>query len=171
MERLLRVTKVIDTIGEWIGKTFAWLIIPLVGVMTYEVISRKFFGSPTVWSYDITYMLYGSIFMLGAGYTLLKKGHIRTDIFYNRFPVRVQGTIDAVLYLLFFFPGMAFFLWAGWDEAWHAFTIREKSDASPWRPPLYPYKFVIPATAALLIVQGVSEFLKSVYAMLKGRWP
>lgn len=168
---LLRVTRVIDRVGDWSGKIFAWLIIPLVGGITYEVIVRKFFGAPTVWAFDITYMLYGSLFMLGAGYTLLHKGHIRTDIFYNRFSPRVQGAIDAILYLLFFFPGMAFFFWAGWDEAWHSFIIREKSDASPWRPPLYPYKFVIPATAVFLLLQGISEFLKSVHAMLKGKWP
>lgn len=171
MVRLMRITRVIDKVGEWSGKIFAWLIVPLVGIITYEVIARKFFGAPTVWSFDMSYMLYGSLFMLGAAYTLLNKGHIRTDIFYNRFSERLQGTIDAVLYLLFFFPGMAFFLWSGWDEAWHAFVIRERSDASPWRPPLYPLKFVIPGSAALLLLQGISEFLKSLHAMLRGKWP
>lgn len=171
MTWLLRVTSALDLIGEWSGRIFAWLIIPLMLGLVYEVFSRYLFHKPTVWAYDITYMLYGGMFMLGAAYTLLKKGHIRTDIFYNRFSPRWQGIVDGVLYLLFFFPGIAFFLWAGLDEALHSWDIREKSFASPWRPPLYPLKMAVPLAAALLLVQGMSEFLKSVYAALKGRWP
>ncbi|GBD10544.1 hypothetical protein HRbin23_00188 [bacterium HR23] len=171
MSTLLRIAKVLDIIGEWSGKIFAWLIIPLVGALVYEVISRRLFHAPTVWAFDITYMLYGSMFMLGAAYTLLQKGHIRTDIFYNRFSPRWQGIIDGTLYLLFFFPGLVFLLLAGWDEAWHSWLLREKSDASPWRPPIYPFKMSVPVAAALLLLQGISEFVKSVYAALKGRWP
>ena len=114
-------------------------------------------------------MLYGTLFMLGATYTLLKGGHIRTDIFYMNWSVRTRGRVDAVLYLFLFFPGMAFFFWMGLEEALHAWDIREVSDASPWRPPLYPFKTVIPVAAMLLLIQGVSEFLKSLYAALHGR--
>jgi TRAP-type mannitol/chloroaromatic compound transport system permease small subunit len=170
-EKLVTALKIIDTVGEWSGRVFAWLIIPLVGALCYEVFARYFFGAPTIWAFDLTYMLYASLFMLGAAYTLLKKGHIRTDIFYGRLSPRWQGIIDGTLYLLLFFPGMVFFLLAGWDEAAHAWAIQERSDASPWRPPLYPLKAVIPAATLLLLVQGVSEFLKSVYASLKGRSP
>jgi len=171
LERFLRVAQALDSVGKWSGRLVAWLVIPMMGGLVFEVFSRRFFGAPTVWAYDITYMLYGSMFTLGAAYTLLQKGHIRTDLFYNRFPPRLQGVIDGVLYLLFFFPGVAFFLWAGWDEAWHSWQIREKSDASPWRPPLYPFKMALPVALGLLLIQGVSEFLKSLYAIVRGRWP
>jgi TRAP-type mannitol/chloroaromatic compound transport system permease small subunit len=167
---VLAIMHVIDSISEWTGRVFAWLIIPLVGGLSYEVFARYLFDAPTVWAYDTTYMLYGSHFMLGAGYTLLKKGHIRTDIFYNNFSPRLQGTIDATLYLLFFFPGIGYFLWAGAAEAIHSWNLLERSDASPWRPPLYPFKSVIPLAAFLLLIQGISEFLKSLHAARKGEW-
>lgn len=166
---LARVVRTIDGVSEWSGRLFAWLILPMVGGLTYEVIVRYLFHAPTIWAYDITYMLYGSHFMLGAAYTLLKGGHIRTDIFYERWTPRQQALVDAVLYLFLFFPGMAFFFWMGWEEAARSWMILEKSDASPWRPPLYPFKTVIPVAALLLILQGVSEFLKSAYRALTGR--
>jgi TRAP-type mannitol/chloroaromatic compound transport system permease small subunit len=167
---VLAIMHVVDSISEWTGRLIAWLIIPLVGGLSYEVFARYLFDAPTIWAYDTTYMLYGSHFMLGAGYTLLKKGHIRTDIFYNKFSPRLQGTIDATLYLLFFFPGIIYFLWAGAAEAIHSWSLLERSDASPWRPPLYPFKTVIPIAAFLLLIQGVSEFLKSLHAARKGEW-
>jgi len=166
---LVALVRTIDTLGEWSGRLFCWLIIPMVGGLTYEVIARYAFSAPTMWAYDVTYMLYGSHFMLGAAYTLYKGGHIRTDIFYQNWSPRVQGLIDAGLYLFLFFPGIIFFLLSGGVEALHSWDIRERSDASPWRPPLYPFKSVIPVAAILLLVQGVSEFLKSGYAALKGQ--
>jgi TRAP-type mannitol/chloroaromatic compound transport system permease small subunit len=167
---LLYIVKFIDsTVGEWSGKLFSWFIIPMVLALTYEVLARYFFKAPTIWAYDVTYMLYGSHFMLGAAYTLYKGQHIRTDIFYERLSARRKGIIDATLYLLFFFPGMFFFMLAGWDEASHSWSIFERSDASPWRPIIYPFKTVMPVSAALLLIQGVSEFLKSAYAAIKGR--
>jgi TRAP-type mannitol/chloroaromatic compound transport system permease small subunit len=168
--RALRiVVGIIDGISEWSGRIFCLLSLPLVGALTYEVIARYVFHRPTIWAFDVTYMLYGTIFMLGAAYTLLKGGHIRTDIFYQNWSVRTRGTVDAVLYLLLFFPGIAFFFWAGLQEALHAWDIGEVSDASPWRPPLYPLKTVIPVSLALLMIQGVSELLKALYAARTGR--
>jgi TRAP-type mannitol/chloroaromatic compound transport system permease small subunit len=168
---LVKITSFIDRyIGDLSGKIFFFLIFPLVGGLTYEVIVRYAFNSPTIWAYDITYMLYGSHFMLGATYTLYKKGHIRTDLIYNKLPVKGQGWIDAVCYLFLFFPGMIYFFLAGWREAIHAWEILEKSEATGWRPPMYPFKTVIPFASILLMIQGVSEFLKSVYAALRGRW-
>jgi TRAP-type mannitol/chloroaromatic compound transport system permease small subunit len=138
--------------------------------LVYEVTARYVFKAPTEWAYDVTYMLYGSIFMLGAAFTLLKKAHIRTDLFYGKWPPRTQGLVDAVMYLLFYFPGIIFFLVAGWDYAAHAWATQERAAMSPWRPIIYPFKTVIPLTAFLLLVQGLSEFLKSLYAWKRGQW-
>jgi len=170
-EGLLRITRRLDVVGEWSGKVFGFLIIPLILGLVYEVIARYVFNRPTFWAHDVGFMLYGSHFMLGAGYTLLHKGHIRTDFFYGRWPARRQAMLDAALYLFFFFPGMVLFFLAGWDAASHSWIIRERSEASAWRPPIYPFKTVMPVTAALLFIQGISEFLKSVYALRTGRWP
>jgi TRAP-type mannitol/chloroaromatic compound transport system permease small subunit len=166
---LLQIVGVIDTLSEWSGRIFAWLIIPLVAGLTYEVLARYLFNAPTIWAYDLSYMLYGAHFMLGAGYTLLKGGHIRTDIFYQSWSPRTQGKVDALLYLLLFFPGMLFFFWMGGQEFWQAWSIGERSDASPWRPILYPLKATLPLGALLLLVQGVSEFVKSGHLALRGR--
>jgi TRAP-type mannitol/chloroaromatic compound transport system permease small subunit len=168
--RALRaVVGIIDGFAEWSGRIFCLLSLPLVGALTYEVIARRIFGRPTIWAFDVTYMLYGTIFMLGAAYTLYKGGHIRTDIFYQNWSLRTRGTVDSVLYVLLFFPGVAFFFWAGLQEALHAWDIKEVSDASPWRPPLYPLKAVIPLSLVLLMIQGVSELLKALYAAFTGR--
>jgi TRAP-type mannitol/chloroaromatic compound transport system permease small subunit len=165
------VIRIIDTISDWSGRVFSWLIFPLIGALAYEVFARYLFNAPTVWAYDVTYMLYGGIFMLGAGYTLYRKGHIRTDMLYHRFPVRWQGIIDASMYLFLFFPGMLFFLIVGGEYAYDSWMMRERSSISPWRPPIYPFKAVIPLTAFSLLIQGVSEFLKSIYAAFRSEWP
>jgi TRAP-type mannitol/chloroaromatic compound transport system permease small subunit len=167
--RMRSVVRNVDRVAEWSGEVFCWMIIPLVFAMVYEVIARYAFHAATIWSFDVAYMLYGSHFMLGAAYTLLRGGHIRTDIFYMNWSPRTKGIVDASLYLFLFFPGMALFFWMGLQEALHSWDIREVSDASPWRPPLYPFKTVIPVAAALIIVQGVSEFLKSLYGAVNGR--
>lgn len=164
-----RVIRVLDSFAEICGKIVSWLALPLVGGLVFEVIARYLFHAPTVWAYDLTYMLYGTIFMLGAAYTLLHKSHIRTDMLYRTFPVRVQGIIDTVCYLFLFFPGMLFFLNAGIDYAAHSWAIGEKT-ASAWGAPIYPFKTVIPISALFLIIQGISEFLKSYHAARRGEW-
>ena len=166
---LVMAVQIIDNVvGRGSGLLFAGLVLPMVGGLCYEVFARYLFNAPTIWAYDVTYMLYGSHFMLGAAYTLYKGSHIRTDMLYENFTLKWKGRVDASMYLVFFFPGMLFFMLAGWDEAMHAWGIGERSDASPWRPIIYPFKTVVAVAAGLLIIQGVSEFLKSGYAAIKG---
>ena len=167
---LLGTVRGIDRyVGRGSGLLFCWLIIPMVVALTYEVLARYLFHAPTIWAYDTTYMLYGSHFMLGAAYCLLQGGHIRTDIFYGKWSERTKGRVDAALYLLLFFPGMFFFLIRGWDEAYHAWDIGERSDLTPFQPIMWPFKAVIPFTAAMLLIQGVSEFLKAAWAARTGQ--
>jgi TRAP-type mannitol/chloroaromatic compound transport system permease small subunit len=159
----------LDTFTDWCGKAVAWLVVPMAAGLTYEVVARYVFDAPTEWAFDVTYMLYGSHFMLVAAYTLMRGGHIRTDMLYARFSARTQGAIDVVGYVLFFFPAVIFLLVAGTDAAVASWEMGERSEISPWRPPLYPLKAVIPVTAVLLLVQGLSELLKSVYAVMTAR--
>lgn len=170
-ERFMRVIRALDAVGEWSGRVFSWLLIPLMLGLVYEVVARYVFHRPTIWAHEVATMMYGSHFMLGAGYALLHKGHIRTDFLYDRWPARRQALVDALLYVCFFFPGLFLFLLAGWETAAHSWLIRERSEISAWRPPMYPFKTVIPVTAALLLIQGASEFLKCIYALRTGRWP
>jgi TRAP-type mannitol/chloroaromatic compound transport system permease small subunit len=159
----------IEAVSNWSGIVTAWLIVPMTVAVTWEVVARHFFRAPTIWAFDVTYMLYGTHFMLGTAYTLMRVGHVRTDMLYQGWSIRRQNIVDAIGYLFFFFPAMIFFFYFGWQEASHSWAIRETSDASPWRPIVYPFKSVIPLTALLLLVQGIAELLKSLYAIRTGR--
>jgi TRAP-type mannitol/chloroaromatic compound transport system permease small subunit len=165
---LLATIRAVDRFTDLTGMVFSWLAIPLVLAVTYEVIARYVFNAPTVWAYDVTYMTYGALFMLGAAYALRKGAHIRTDFFWEKFSTRKKGMIDSISYLLFFFPSLAMLLVISFDEAIYAWQIGETSDQTPWRPALWPFKAVIPAACLLLLVQGVSEFLKSLYMARTG---
>jgi TRAP-type mannitol/chloroaromatic compound transport system permease small subunit len=167
---LVRTIGVIDTFSEWTGKAVAWLILPLVFGLTYEGVARYLFNAPTMWAFDLSYMLYGSLFMLGAHYTLLKGAHIRTDMLWDKFSPRTKGRIDAIAYVFFFFPAMILLFYASVDEAWASWRMGELSEQTAWRPALWPFKAVVPLTALLLLVQGVSELLKSVYAARTGEF-
>ena len=164
----IRIVRAIDRFTDTTGTWVAWLNVPLVLAVAYEVIARYAFSAPTIWSFDVTYMLYGTIFMLGAAYALHKGAHIRTDFFFEKWSIRTQGVIDSTAYLVFFFPALAVFLWVSGAEGWYAFEINETSEQTPWRPLLWPFKMVVPLTCALLMIQGVSETIKSLYAARTG---
>ena len=161
---LLTAVNAIDRFTDVIGNAIAWLNVPLVLIVSYEVIMRYLFNAPTIWVFDATYMLYGTIFMLGAAYALHKGAHIRTDFFYDKWTVRTKGMVDSISYILFFFPSLIMLLAASGNEAWYSFTIHETSEQTPWRPILWPYKSIVPVTCIFLIIQGISETIKSVYA-------
>ena len=165
---LIRAVRVIDKFTDTTGTWIAWLNLPLVFVVAWEVIARYVFNAPTLWSFDVTYMLYGTIFMLGCAYALHKGAHIRTDFFYEKWTARTKGMVDSISYLVFFFPSLIMLLAASGSEAWYAYTIHETSEQTPWRPILWPYKSVVPLTCVLLMIQGISETIKSVYAWRTG---
>jgi TRAP-type mannitol/chloroaromatic compound transport system permease small subunit len=165
---LIRTVRAIDKFTDTTGVWIAWLNVPLVLAVAYEVFARYLFNAPTIWSFDVTYMLYGTIFMLGAAYALHKGAHIRTDFFYEKWTDRTRGVVDSVSYIVFFFPSIIMLFIAGTSEAWYAYTIKETSEQTPWRPILWPFKAVVPVTCALLLLQGVSELMKSFYAARTG---
>jgi TRAP-type mannitol/chloroaromatic compound transport system permease small subunit len=165
---LLTTIRIIDRFTDATGLIIALLALPLVAAVAYEVISRYVFHAPTTWAYDLTYMLYGSIFMLGAAYALHKGAHVRTDFFWDKFSTRTKGIIDAISYIVFFFPALAILGYIGLGEAVYSFRIGEVSDQSPWRPILWPFKAVVPIACLLLLIQGISELIKSFYAARTG---
>ena len=166
------------------GKIVCWITVPLIFAMVYEVIGRHFFNRPTLWSFDISRMLAGALFMLGAAYTLSKGIHIRADFLYRNWKVKNQAMVDLFLYLLFFFPGFLVFFWVSFDYAYTSICGRsdlmeclggkvriQRAMDTTWMPIMWPLKSCMPIGAFLLLVQGVSEVLKSYYAFVKGRWP
>ena len=167
---LARAVARLDRAALWSGAIVGWLIVPMVLSLVYEVVARYLFNAPTIWAYDMTYITYGSFFMLGSAYTLLRGGHIRTDMFYGAWSPQTQGTVDAICYLLFFFPPMIFFLWVTWDYFAVSFGRGERSVTSPWMPLIWPLKATMPLTCLLLLIQGVSELLRSIHAAKTRVW-
>jgi TRAP-type mannitol/chloroaromatic compound transport system permease small subunit len=165
-----KLIKFIDGFNLRVGKIFAWLFLPLVYVLVHEIIATKVFAKPTDWAFDFSYMIYGTIFMIGAAYTLAIDGHVRGDIFYRLWKPRVQATIDLILYLCVFYPAIIALLIAGWSYASYSFSVNEKSLQSPFGPIIWPLKMVIPATAFLLLIQGVSQVIKCIRCLQRGRW-
>lgn len=160
-----------DRMSLFAGKAFAWLIIPLILVVTLDITMTKFFGRGTRWVFDVSVILYGTLFMMGGAYALARNAHVRGDVFYRRWPVKVQAGVDLLLYVVFFFPGIIALLSAGSQWAAHAWQIRELSSTSPLQSPIYPFKTVIPLAAAFLLFQGVAEVLRCVIALRTGVWP
>jgi TRAP-type mannitol/chloroaromatic compound transport system permease small subunit len=165
---LLAAIRIIDGFTDRTGTVISWLAVPLVLGVAWEVAARYLFNAPTIWVYDATYMLYGSLFMLGAAYALHKGAHIRTDFFWDKFSIRKKGWIDSISYVVFFFPSLIMLLLISWNEFHYAFEINETSDQTPWRPILWPFKFIVPLACVLLLIQGVSELIKSIYMARTG---
>ena len=161
----------IDKFSKVTGNIVCWILIPLIFAMTYEVFARKLFLAPTIWAYDISRFLYGALFMLGAGYALSRGVHIRADFLYRNFKTKNQGLIDFWLYLLFYFPGLIVFLYMTIGFVGESIQRGERGMDTTWMPVMWPLKSCMPIGAFLLLVQGISEVLKSYYAFVKGRWP
>jgi TRAP-type mannitol/chloroaromatic compound transport system permease small subunit len=157
-----RVVRSIDAVSAAAGWLAGWFIVPMTVAVSYEVIARYAFNAPSKWSYEAGYMLYGAQFMLAAAYTLRQGGHIRTDVLYERWSPKRRATVDAVCYVFFFFPGMLCILYAGAVEAAHAWEIGERTGLRliTVSMPMYVLKAIIPLSAALLLLQGVSELIR-----------
>ena len=160
----------VDRLSTWIGQAFAWLIVLLTLLISWEVFSRYVLNDPHDWALNAQIMMYGTLFMMAGAYTLSKGGHVRGDVLYGFFRPRTQATIDLVLYIVFFLPGIVALTWAGWTYANEALAIREKTfSATPL--PLYPFKFVVPLAGAILLLQGLVEIVRCVLCLREGEWP
>jgi TRAP-type mannitol/chloroaromatic compound transport system permease small subunit len=160
----------VDRLSTWIGQLFAWLIVSLTLMITFEVISRYAFNSPHDWALDAQIMMYGTLIMMAGAYTLAKNGHVRGDVLYGFFMPRTQATLDLILYFIFFLPGVVALTYAGWTFANESLAIRESTfSATPL--PLYPFKFMIPLAGGMLLLQGIVEIVRCVQCIRDGAWP
>ena len=164
------ITK-IDLFSKWVGNIVCWITIPLILGMVYEVFARKLFLAPTIWAYDMSRFLYGALFMLGAGYALSKGVHIRADFLYRNFKIKTQGIIDFWLYLLFYFPGLIVFLYMTIGFVQESIMRGERGMDTTWMPYMWPIKSCLLIGIIFLLIQGISELLKSYWASTKGEWP
>ena len=162
---------IIDKFSKIVGNIVCWILIPLIFAMTYEVIARKLFLAPTIWAYDISRFLYGALFMLGAAYALSKGVHIRADFLYRNFKTKTQGLIDFWLYILFYFPGLVVFLYMTIGFVEESIRRGERGMDTTWMPYMWPIKTCLLLGIIFLLIQGISEVLKSYWAAKKGEWP
>jgi TRAP-type mannitol/chloroaromatic compound transport system permease small subunit len=161
---MLALARAIDRFTEKSAVLFAGLIAPLIAAVTWEVVARYAFDAPTAWAYETIYALYAAMFMLGAAYALRTGAHVRTDFLWERWSPRARAAIDTIAYAACFFPAMLLFLVAGLEATWVSYALGERSADTAWFPPLWPLKALVPVSTVLLLLQGVSELLKSVHA-------
>jgi TRAP-type mannitol/chloroaromatic compound transport system permease small subunit len=160
-----------DNLSAWFGKAFAWLIIVMTFGMSYEVLVRYMFNKPTPWALDISFIMYGSLFMMGGAYTLSRGGHVRGDFLYRLWSDRTQAKMDLTLYILFFFPGILALVFTGWKYASRSWGYAEVSVNSPAGIPIYQFKSVIVAAGILLLIQGLAQVFRCIICIREGQWP
>jgi TRAP-type mannitol/chloroaromatic compound transport system permease small subunit len=161
----------IDGISTWVGKAAAWLIIGLMTVVCVEVFKRYILNAPTAWIFDADNMMYGTLFMLCGAYTLAQNAHVRGDFLYSSMRPRMQAGLDIALYVIFFVPGIAALIYAGYDYAAISWRIAEHSNVTANGPPVYQFKMVIPIAGALVMLQGIAEMVRCVVCLRTGAWP
>jgi TRAP-type mannitol/chloroaromatic compound transport system permease small subunit len=160
-----------DHLSTWAGKAAAWLILLLMTTVCIEVFKRYILNMPTAWIFDATNMMYGTLFMLCGAYTLAQDAHVRGDFLYSSMKPRTQATLDLILYILFFIPGVVALVYAGIDYASISWRIDEHSNVTSNGPPVYPFKTVIPIAGVLVMIQGMAEIVRCVVCLKTGVWP
>jgi TRAP-type mannitol/chloroaromatic compound transport system permease small subunit len=161
----------IDAISVWVGKAAAWLIIGLMTLVCIEVFKRYIMNMPTAWIFDVSNMFYGTLFMLAGAYALAQNAHVRGDFLYSSLRPRIQATLDLLLYILFFLPGIAALIYAGYHYAGLSWRIGEHSTVTAEGPPIYYFKTVIPVAGVLVLIQGLAEIARCILCLRTGEWP
>jgi TRAP-type mannitol/chloroaromatic compound transport system permease small subunit len=161
----------VDKISTFVGHAFSFFIVALTLHVTWEVFRRYALDSPRAWAFDVMIYFYGALFMMAGAYTLAKNGHVRGDVLYGFFRPRTQATIDLILYIVFFLPGVFALTYAGYFYAEESWRINEHSTITYEGPPLYPFKMVIPVAGAFVLMQGIVEIIRCVLCLRDGVWP
>jgi TRAP-type mannitol/chloroaromatic compound transport system permease small subunit len=165
------VLHIIDGVSTWVGKAASWLIVILMTVVCVEVFKRYILNAPTAWIFDLDNMLYGTLFMLCGAYTLAQNAHVRGDFLYSSMRPRMQASLDLVLYVVFFIPGIAALIYAGYGFAADSWHIAEHSNVTANGPPVYHFKSIIPIAGAFVMLQGIGEIIRAVVCLKTGEWP
>ncbi len=168
---MTKIVYAIENLSIWVGRAFGWCILILTLAVSYEVFVRYMPQyKPTVWAFDMMVQMYGALFLMAGPYALAQDSHVRGDVLYRLFPVRMQATIDFILYLIFFFPGMMALFWYGAEIASDSWRYKEVSWNSPARIQIYFFKTLIPLAGFFLMLQGIAELLRCWKAMRTGVW-
>jgi len=161
----------IDRLSMTVGHAFAWSIVILTLGTSYEVFVRYVLRDPTSWAFDLSYILYGGLFLMSGAYALSRNAHVRGDVFFRLWPARVQAGVELVLYFIFFFPGVTALVIAGYGYASDSFGYQEVSVNSPAGVPIWHLKALIPLAGILLWLQGLAQVIRCILCLQTGRWP
>lgn len=161
MKPLLTLAHSIDRLNQRIGRAVSWLIFATVLISAGNAIMRKAFQISSNAFLEIQWALFAAVFLLAAGYTLLKNEHVRIDIVSSRLGPRAQAWIDLIGGLLFLLPLCAIVLYHAWPFFLTSFAEQEWSN-NPGGLMLWPAKLMIPAGFTLLLLQGVAEIIKRI---------
>ena len=161
----------VDEISTFVGKAAAWLVVLLMLMVFTDVVRRYAFNSPSAWIGELSVMAYGTLFMMCGAYTLAQNGHVRGDFLYGSMKPRTQATLDLILYVTFFLPGIAALVYAGYTYAAESWRIGEHTTQIANGPPLYPFKTIIPVAGAFVLLQGVLEIMRCIICLKTGEWP
>ena len=159
-----------DSLSAWFGKAFGWLILLMTFGVSYEVFVRYVLNKPTPWALDVSFIMYGTLFMMGGAYTLSQGGHVRGDFLYRLWRPRTQATVDLVLYIFFFFPGVLALVISGWKYAERSWGYAEVSVNSPAGIPIFQFKTVMVAAGLLLLIQGIAQVMRCILCIRTGVW-
>ncbi len=172
---MTRLLHFIDSLSAGTGKAFAWCILLLAVGVAYEVFVRYALRDPTSWAFDLSYLMYGSLFMMGGAYTLARDSHVRGDVIYRLWKPKTQARVELVVYFLFFFPGITALIFAGADYALESWSYNygrgEVSINSPAGVPISQFKTVLPIAGALLFLQGMAQVCRCIVCIKTGEWP
>ncbi len=161
----------IDRFSMAVGHAFAWCILILTLGTSYEVFRRYVLNDPTSWAFDMSYILYGGLFIMSGAYALSRNAHVRGDVLFRLLRPRVQATIELVLYFIFFYPGVTALIIAGYGYAHDSFGYREVSVNSPAGVPIWQLKALIPLAGGMLFIQGIAQVIRCILCIQTGRWP
>jgi TRAP-type mannitol/chloroaromatic compound transport system permease small subunit len=161
----------IDRFSMAVGHAFAWCILILTLGTSYEVFMRYVMNNPTSWAFDMSYILYGGLFIMSGAYALSRNAHVRGDVLFRLLRPRVQAGIELVLYFIFFYPGVTALIIAGYGYAHDSFGYREVSVNSPVGVPIWQLKALIPLAGLMLFIQGIAQVVRCVLCLRDGRWP
>ena len=166
----MKIIYAIEGLSLWVGRAFGWCILILTLSVSYEVFVRYVLNSPTVWAFDMMIQMYGALFLMCGAYALAQDTHVRADVVYRLLPIKVQASLDFVLYFLFFFPGVIALAWYGYEIASDSWRYKEVSWNSPARIQVYFFKTLIPVAGFLLILQGLAEICRCIRAIKDNEW-
>jgi TRAP-type mannitol/chloroaromatic compound transport system permease small subunit len=153
-----RFCDTVDRVNSWAGRLFALSIFLVVVAVLYEVFARTAFGQATIWSNETTIYLSAAAYVIGGGYALAHRRHVRIDVIFHRLSPRARARLDLFTFL-FFFIYVGALIWVGSTLAWGSF-LEAEGTGTPWNPRIWPVKFAIPIAGVLLLLQGISNLLR-----------